>query len=230
MTPPPPMMSPPPFEANEVLKADLFGRIERGVAQTEEGPQPAVRRHLAAAPLWLRPIARLLARREARALERLRDVPSVPHLLARTRSAHLRTWIGGEPINVARPTDPGYYAAALRLLRQVHAAGVTHNDTHKEPNWLMREDGSPALLDFQLASRFKKRTRWFRLLALEDVRHLLKHKKKYCPSALTARQKALLERRSWPARWWRRTIKPPYRWFTRKVLRWRDDEGRGMLR
>jgi len=222
-------LSPAEFQPEETLKQDLFGVIERGQARVDGDTIPATRRHLARAPWWLRPVARLLAAREARALLRLGEIDGVPHLLKRERAYHLRTWIDGHPIDRAPPTSPGYYSAALRLLRSIHRAGVTHNDTHKEPNWLVRPDGSPALLDFQLATRHRRRTRWFRLCALEDVRHLLKHKKKYCPAALTARQRTLLKQRSWPARWWRRTGKPVYRWFTRRVLKWRDDEGRGML-
>lgn len=219
----------PEFVPDEVLKKDLFGVIERGTAHIEGRDVPAVRRHLARAPLLLRPVARLLARREARALERLDAVDRVPHLLARRRAFHLRTWIDGEPIDRARPADPEFYAEALRLLHHIHGAGVTHNDTHKEPNWLVTAAGRPALLDFQLATRHRRRSRWFRLCALEDIRHLLKHKKKYCPEHLTERQRTILKQRSWPARWWRRSGKPVYRWFTRRVLKWRDDEGRGML-
>ncbi len=217
-----------PFEGEETLKRDLFGVIERGVVTVDTETVAVVRRHLAKAPLLLRPVARLLAAREARAMERLADVQRVPHLLQRARSHHLRTWIDGAPMNLSGPKDPRYFSAALKLLGELHRRGVTHNDTHKEANWLTTPEGLPALLDFQLASRHRRRSRWFRLCALEDIRHLLKHKRKYCPEALTARQKRILSQRSWPARWWRRAGKPAYTWFTRRVLKWRDHEGRGM--
>ncbi|MAG59079.1 MAG: serine/threonine protein kinase [Planctomycetes bacterium] len=219
----------PQFEVNAVLKTDLFGRIERGTAHTDGQTRPAVRRWTACAPLWLRPIAWYLATRETRALARLGTVEGVPHLLAaRARGGALRTWIPGLPLHDAQPTDPAFYGEARRLLIRIHRQGITHNDTHKEPNWLVTEDGAPALVDFQLASRHRHRSRWFRLCAREDVRHLLKHKRKYCPDALTNRERAILRKKSWPARLWRRTVKKPYRWFTRRVLGWRDDEGRGM--
>ena len=102
-----------------------------------------------------------------------------------------------------------------------------HNDLAKEPNLLVRDDGSAAFIDFQLAWHSRCRGRLFRAAAREDIRHLLKHKRKYCPDSLTSRERALLKRRSWPARAWRRTVKPLYRWLTRKVLKRRDDEGRG---
>ena len=74
----------------------------------------------------------------------------------------------------------------------MHRAGIVHNDTAKEPNWLVRPDGSPALVDFQLAMHFTGRGRLFRMLAREDLRHLLKHKRTYLPGELTARQRRII--------------------------------------
>jgi hypothetical protein len=88
-------------------------------------------------------------------------------------------------------------------------------------------DGRPALVDFQLASRHRGRGGWFRLCRLEDVRHLLKHKRTHLPGALTARERALLGRKSWFARGWEVLVKPVYLFVTRRLLRWRDREGEG---
>jgi hypothetical protein len=65
------------------------------------------------------------------------------------------------------------------------------------------------------------------MCALEDVRHLLKHKRRYGAGPLTARERALLARRSWIARAWLATVKPVYVLVTRRLLGWRDAEGRG---
>lgn len=210
------------FARDRVLKSDHFGRVEQG--RLPDG-RSVVRRDLRAAPIWTRFVARRLASREARALQAASDVAGTPDVIGRTRNELVRSWIAGRPMQEVRPTDPVFYAEARRLLQRLHRALVTHNDLHKEPNWLVTEEGDPALVDFQLASTFRRRTRWFRLLALEDLRHLLKHKKKYCRDALTAREWAVLRKRSWPARWWRRTVKPVYVWFTRRVLGWADREG-----
>src|SRR3546814_1071770 len=75
--------------------------------------------------------------------------------------------------------------AARRLLQGLHRRGVAHNDLAKEANWLVLADGRPALIDFQLAVLGKPRSRWMRLLAREDLRHLLKHKRTYCPQSIT---------------------------------------------
>lgn len=215
------------FETERVLKRDHFGSIESGVFTVEGRSRPAVCRNLTCSVFWARPIAALLAAREARALRVLRSVEGVPRLLARGRGRLVRTHLAGRTFAEARPTSPEFYAAARRLLSRMHASGVTHNDTHKEANWLERDDGSPALLDFQLAATHRRRGRWFRSCALEDLRHLLKHKRKYCGRFLTATDRRLLARRGLVARAWMRGVKPMYLFVTRRLLRTRDGEGRG---
>ncbi|MBV6418304.1 MAG: hypothetical protein CMLOHMNK_03122 [Steroidobacteraceae bacterium] len=127
----------------------------------------------------------------------------------------------------ARPTDPAYYRAALRLLRRVHARRVVHNDLAKEPNWLVTEAGAPALVDFQLAWTARRRGRLFRALAHDDLRHLLKHKRTYLAARLTARQRRMLATPSVLSRLWMRTGKRLYLFITRRVLHWADREGAG---
>jgi hypothetical protein len=211
------------FRAKDVLKRDLFGRIELGLVDGRS----AVRRDFRAGAIWLRPVAAVLARREQNALRWLGSVPNVPRALDVGQGRFLRSYVEGRPLAEAAPRDPAYFAAGRRLLRSIHALGVTHNDTHKVHNWLVTPDGAPALTDFQIAGRHAARTRWFRLCALEDVRHLLKHKRTFCPEALTRRERALLARRSWIARTWLATVKPVYVLVTRRLLGWRDAEGRG---
>ena len=206
-----------------LLKADLLGRVER---RHSSGGAYVVR-ETDAAVWWLRPLARRLAAREARALRALVDLDGVPELLAWERRELHRSWLDGAPLQEARVIDPAFHAAARRLVGQLHRRGVTHNDLAKEPNLLVRSDGRPALVDFQLARVHRRRSRWFRLCAREDLRHLLKHKRSYCPQALTPRESALLARPSLPARLWRRTGKPVYLLVTRGLLGWRDREGAG---
>ena len=52
----------------------------------------------------------------------------------------------------------------------------------------MEDDGHGRafLMDFQLAARFRRGNALFRLARYEDLRHLLKHKRRYAPDALTA--------------------------------------------
>lgn len=210
------------------LKRDLFGVVRR--LRDVDG-RSLVERDTCAARWWVAPLARALARREARALECLgRRYPpdaAVPRLLAWDGRSLRRSWIEGRPMHLAQPRDPAYYREALRLLRRLHATGLVHNDLAKEPNWLVTPDGRPALVDFQLASRPRRRGWWFKARAWDDLRHLLKHKRSYCPQRLTVRQQAMLARRSPLAATWARTGKPLYRLVTRGLLGWADREGAG---
>ena len=205
------------------LKRDAFGAIYL----CRDGDRALIRRDLGHVSWWLRPFAARGAAREARMLRRLDGIDGVPALLSATRLRVERSLIEGLPMQEAQPRDPIYFRRAHRLLREMRARGVVHNDLAKEPNWLVRDDGWPAIVDFQIAGSGPPRARWFRLLAREDLRHLLKHKRTYCPQAITPVEKRLLARSSWISRAWRRSGKRFYNWLTRRVLRWQDNEGRG---
>ena len=97
----------------------------------------------------------------------------------------------------------------------------------KEPNWLVTPRGEPALVDFQLALVSSRRGRLFRTLGREDIRHLLKHKRSYCPAALTARERRILATPSALSRAWMATGKRAYTFLTRRVIGWSDREGAG---
>jgi len=122
----------------------------------------------------------------------------------------------------ASPRSRAYFRDALRLVRRIHRLGVAHNDLAKEANWICTDEGSAGVVDFQLAICFGRRGRWFRLLAHEDLRHLLKHKRHYLPDAITARERRMLANPMWPARWWRRLVKPLYLFVTRRLMGWQD--------
>ena len=178
-----------------VLKKDLFGLVEA----IDHGGSQAVRRDTRRSRWWLRTVSRRLAAREARALRALDATEIGPRLLSFDGRVLIRTWLEGQPMQLARPRDPTYFSRALRLVGRLHRAGVVHNDLAKEPNWLVRPDGTPALLDFQIASVHPRRGRLFRLLAREDLRHLLKHKRTYCAAHLTEREQRILRTPSVPA-------------------------------
>ncbi len=186
-----------------------------------------IKRDMSVARPWARWLARVLARREARALGRLGGRSGFPLLRSIDQDALTRSYVAGEPMYEARPTERDYYRSALRQMRIMHRCRVAHNDLAKEPNWLVCPDGSAAIVDFQLASVFRRRGRWFRMLAREDLRHYLKHKRTYRPQALTARDKRILETPSITTRIWRRTVKPVYLFVTRRILHWSDREGAG---
>jgi hypothetical protein len=215
-----------PIDAIEIqaLKADSFGRI----ALMRGATGVFVRRDLRYVPLWLRLPAWWLARREARALRAIAGMPATPQLLRWDGRVLDRSYLEGAAMHQRPPRgDLAWFHRARRLLQALHRRGVAHNDMAKEANWLVLADGSPALIDFQLAVRGRPRSRWMRLLAREDMRHLLKHKRTYCAHALTPVERRLLRRRSWVRDAWFATGKPVYRFITRKLLHWEDNEGQG---
>jgi hypothetical protein len=205
------------------LKRDSFGAIRHEIA----GDCQCIVRDTAPSGWLVGVLARWAARREARALCALEGVSGVPRLLQFDGVRLERSYIGGRPMQEARPRDPAYFHAARRLLFEVHRRGVAHNDLAKEPNWLVTPEGKPALVDFQIARLGHPRSRMIRLQAREDLRHLLQHKRTYCPESLTPVERRLLQRRSWIRNLWFATGKPVYRVLTRRVMRWRDNEGRG---
>lgn len=204
------------------LKQDTFGTILR--CEDVDGARTIVR-SLESAPWWSRWLARRLLLREALALGRVPDSVLAPRLLALGRNTLQRSFVDGLTMYEAKPGDAEYFRRARKLLHRLHRAGITHNDLAKEPNWLVSSDGLPAVVDFQLASVFAKRSWRFRMQAREDLRHLLKHKRTYLPEALTARERRILNRPSTPSRLWRQTGKRLYLIITRGLLNWSDREG-----
>lgn len=207
----------------KLLKKDLFGEVWLKTAASGA----CIVRDCRKAALPLRPIARLLMRREARALLALDGIAGVPEVLTADRHTLTRSYLDGTPLHEAGMREARYYKAASRLLRRMHTAGVVHNDLAKEPNLLLLDDGSPGIIDFQLAQVAARRTWLFRLAAREDIRHLLKHKRYYCADALTQREQSILATPSLPSRLYMATLKPVYLFVTRRLLGWADREGAG---
>lgn len=205
-----------------LLKRDQAGAIE---LVHDRGPR-RIRRDTTRAVAVLRWPARWVAANEARALGRLPPSPGWPRLLGWDGRCLERSYIEGAPMHEARPRDPAYFHQARRLLQRMHRHGVAHNDLAKEANWLVTPEGRPALVDFQIAWRGRPRSRFLRLLARQDLRHLLKHKRTYCPQALTPTERRLLARQSWLRQLWFATYKPLYLLIARRVFNWRDNEGR----
>ena len=213
-----------PADEVAALKADSFGRI--ALMRGDDGL--FVRRDLGHVPGWLRLPAWWLARREARALRQVDGMAAVPQLLRWDGRRLDRSYMDGTALYQRPPHgDLVYFRRARRLLQGLHRRGLAHNDLAKEANWLVLADGTPGIIDFQLAVRGHPRSRWMRLLAREDLRHLLKHKRTYCPQSITPVERRVLKRHSWLRDAWFATGKPVYRFVTRRLLKWEDNEGQG---
>ncbi len=185
-------------------------------------------RRLDEVPWWSRPLAVHLFNRERRALAAANRLGIAPPLLYDDDARLVRGYIPGSALKIARPYgDLVYFRRARAALHALHRLSISHNDLAKEQNWLRSPDGHAYLLDFQLASTFRRRNRVFRILAYEDLRHFLKHKRRYVPDALTAMEKRVLARKSLPTRIWMATGKKVYMLVTRGLFGFIDAEGGG---
>jgi hypothetical protein len=216
------------FKSRVVLKQDVFSTVERGTFVSPQGEVEAVLRRIDLVPWWSYGIARHFLKREARGLAIAGSSGIAPQLLYLGDRVLVRGWIDGLPLHIAKPAgDRAFFRSARKALRTIHREGLTHNDLAKEQNWLRTPDGRASLTDFQLATHFKRRGRLFRMAAYEDLRHMLKHKRRYVPDALTATEKRILARKTWPTRLWMATGKKVYYWITRGLLNFTDREGSG---
>src|SRR5687768_8791178 len=211
-----------------LLKRDVFSTVERGRFRDDAGEVDAVLRRLDQVPLWSYPLARHLFARERHALALARDLDVGPKLLWAGRRALVRGFIDGVALHLAKPHgDLAYFRSAKAALRKLRRAGICHNDLAKEQNWLRGADGKAYLTDFQLAACFRRRGKLFRILAYEDLRHLLKHKRRYAPTALTAMERKVLAGKSIFSRIGMASGKKVYVAITRGLFNFTDREGGG---
>src|SRR5262249_19665732 len=216
------------WEPQVTLYRDVFSTVERGRCVTDDGAVDAVLRRIDEVPWWARPLARHLFRREVRALAIAGKLHIAPQLLFADDRRLVRGYIHGVALKIARPYgDRAYFQSAKQTLRALHRAGISHNDLAKEQNWLRGVDGNSYLLDFQLASTFSRRNWLFRMTAYEDLRHLLKHKRRYVPETLTPRERRGVSRRALPTRIWMAPGKRIYFLVTRGLFGFVDAEGGG---
>jgi serine/threonine protein kinase len=151
----------------------------------------------------------------------------VPRALGVDRDGNFhRSYIEGSPLYEAGALDRAYFDQLSALLQSIHDSGISHNDLAKEANILVTPECKPALVDFQIATRFPPRCgplrrRLFAMLRREDRRHLLKQKRVHRPDLLTPAELQALERKSLPVRLWSATLMKPYQrllcWFGLEV-------------
>jgi len=204
----------------QVLKQDALGRIEL----VRLGGELAVRRVARGGGFvgsgW---VARVLLRRERRALRALEGLAGVARVLDGARGNDergddelWRSFVPGTPLCLAATLPRDYFERLEELVRALHERGVCHNDLHKEGNVLVGDDGYPALVDFQLASVHARRGRTFDVRAREDLRHVWKHRSRYLRALGESDPlRDTPPRRSPLAELWRRTGKPLYNSFFR---------------
>src|SRR5262249_14467987 len=100
-------------------------------------------------------LGRMQRDREARLMGHLAGVEGVPRLLGQSgESGLIREFVPGQNLREHGknpPPDERFFPSLADTLAEVHRRGVSHNDLSKPENVLVRADGRPVLIDFQIA-------------------------------------------------------------------------------
>ncbi len=149
-------------------------------------------------PWYVRLIARLLLSHELNILARLRGIDGVAEDAFRIdgSSAAILFQEGDILANIEPDrVTPEYLTRLEELTRTIHRAGVVHLDMRSFSNILIREDGTPAVIDFQAAQ-----TTWwmpaFLRTRLEDIDMSGAYKKwqRFQPEAMGEERRSELAR------------------------------------
>jgi predicted Ser/Thr protein kinase len=231
------------YHRRKTLKRDFYAAVgvyERAASGTP--PALVLLKVYHTEPLWGLPLGwlgRWLCRREVRYYELLCGIAGVPQLLGRHgESGLVREFVPGCDLRqfrkAARP-DECFFGELARILADVHARGMSHNDLSKPENVVVRADGRPVLIDFQIA--FAPRSaRWpvmgvlsrvlLRFMQKVDRYHLRKLHRRARPEDFTDEERANARRKN-PVIWLHGILlRRPYRAVRHVVLdRWmRVDE------
>jgi hypothetical protein len=233
------------YELTKVFKHDFWAATclyESGQRAEGKGPNVPPRivvkfgRTQGFAGLGLRWVGRTLADHEEAIYHALDGLEGIPVWVARLDDVtYAIEYVDAPPLDhLDREAIPdGLFERLAAILRAMHARGVAYVDANKRSNILVRDDGQPVVIDFQISLR--ERTDWpwplrtlvaraIRYLQGKDLYHLYKHKRRLRPDELTAEEEALSRHRSGVHLIWRKITKP-YRRVRRGYLRKQHEAG-----
>lgn len=211
----------------EVFKHDSWAATS--LYATSDGRRRVVKIHRRSSafgvPLsW---VGRLTARREAKMLRRLADLPGIPALAGPVliqgvpqKHAVARDFLDGHPLRDREAVNDRFFPELRELLRAMHGRRIAYVDLHKRENVLVDEHGAPCLFDFQISVAWPK---WlpdrplFSILRGSDEYHLLKHWARCRPDQCGVAETDLPAQRPW---WIRahRMVARPFRELRRRLL------------
>lgn len=211
----------------EVFKHDSWAATS--LYEDERGRRRVVKLHRKQSafgvPLFW--VGLMTARREARMLRALGDLPGIPELSGPVAISGVaqangvaREYIEGHPLGDRERVDDAFFPALDQLLKTMHARRIAYVDLHKRENVLVDAKGRPCLFDFQIGVHWP---RWlpgrfvFGILAGSDDYHLQKHWTRCRPDQCGVDEGSFAARRPW---WIRahRLIARPVREMRRRLL------------
>jgi serine/threonine protein kinase len=149
------------YALEKTLKRDFYavtGVYRRAAESCGSAPDQVLLKIYHTGPLGklrLRWLGRWLCNREVKFLRAVDGIDGVPRFLGRFRSTGLvREFIPGcnlrEYTKHQRP-DERFFPRLRIILDHIHRRGIAHNDLSKPENVLVKLDGAPVLIDFQIA-------------------------------------------------------------------------------
>lgn len=139
-------------------------------------------------PLVRKLFGRFILRRELKAIEHLKGMSGVPsEAFMLDEDALAIEFIPGRQLGEvpASEVDGEYLRKCEQIIRDMHLRDLAHLDTRGSGNWLMRPDGSPALIDFQSSVGTQYLPSFIRVFMEKmDIGGVYKKWKKYRPEEM----------------------------------------------
>lgn len=184
-------------------------------------------------------IGLMTARREARMLRALADLPGIPEMDGAVAIAGAvqpngvaREYVEGHPLRDREAVDDAFFPALSQLLKAMHARRIAYVDLHKRENVLVDSHGRPCLFDFQIGVEWP---RWipgrfgFGLLSGSDEYHLKKHWMRCRPDQCGVDEASFAAHRPWWIRAHRLVARPVREMRRRLLVRIGVRTGRGRV-
>jgi serine/threonine protein kinase len=227
-----------PYALARVFKRDfyaftgLYRRADGGSSTT--APEQIVYKHYHTESLWFMPLSwlgRFLWRREMHFARTTADIDGIAHVLdAFGDTGMIREFIHGRNLreHVREHTVTArFFVEFKRILAEVHARGICHNDLNKEENILVHDENTPVLIDFQIALQCRTRLPGVRHFILAVIRylqkmdryHMLRHHVHYHPQTLSHEEQAILKKRGIILTLHAWLLRRPYRMVRRAMMR-----------
>jgi len=153
----------------EQLKANSIATFREGGGSRPdvllieiEGEKAVLKDQSAADKTFAMLIGPILNWRECKALKKLSQVECIPNLLSQPSSrSFLMSYFESEQItrlDKITPDWPEFFDKYSKAIRQIHTAGVAHNDLRNPTNTLITPNGDPILVD--LVACFCRGPKW----------------------------------------------------------------------